>query len=107
MFYDVFVELCKAKGVTRTKACIDCGVSRTAWHKWENGAIPNGATLAKFAEYFGISVSLLLGAQKDKEPSTESEVFTETQEEAINFIRGLNDEELKRFLKMAKAMFED
>lgn len=42
-----------------------------------------------------------------KEPSTESEVFTETQEEAINFIRGLNDEELKRFLKMAKAMFED
>lgn len=48
---------------------MDCGVSRTAWHKWEDGATPNGATLSKFAEYFGVSVSFLLGEKKEKAPT--------------------------------------
>lgn len=82
MFYDEFVALCNSKGVSRTKACIDCDVSRTAWHKWENGATPNGATLSKFAEYFGVSVSFLLGEQKEKAPAENGE-------------RSMSDSELK------------
>lgn len=67
MFYDEFVKRCNEKGVSRTKACIDCGVSRTAWHKWEHGAIPNGTTLNKIASYFGITVGQLLGDEEQKE----------------------------------------
>ena len=69
MFYDEFTALCAEKGISRTKACIDCGVSRTAWHKWENGATPNGATVNKFAVYFGVSVSKLLGEDTKKAPA--------------------------------------
>ena len=54
MFYDNFLKLCEKKGVSRTKACVDCDVSRTAWRKWEGGAVPNGATLNAFADYFGV-----------------------------------------------------
>ena len=64
MFYDRFVQLCNLKGVSRTKACVDCGVSRTAWHKWEDGATPNGVTINKFSIYFGVSVGYLLGEEK-------------------------------------------
>lgn len=69
MFYDEFTALCAEKGISRTKACVDCGVSRTAWHKWENGATPNGATVNKFAVYFGVSVSKLLGEDTKKAPA--------------------------------------
>ena len=73
MFYDEFVKRCNEKGVSRTKACIDCGVSRTAWHKWEHGAIPNGTTLNKIASYFGITVGQLLGDEEQKETPALSE----------------------------------
>lgn len=68
MFYDRFIELCAAKGVSRTKACIDCGVSRTAWHKWEDGGTPNGATMSRLSNYFGVSVGYLLGTEEEKVP---------------------------------------
>lgn len=61
VFYDNYLSLCLEKNVSRTRACTDCGVSRTAWRKWEAGGIPNGATLNLLAEYFNVSVSDLLG----------------------------------------------
>lgn len=74
MFYDNFVKLCSEKGVTRTRACTDCGVSRTAWHKWENGAVPNGSTLNKFAEYFRTNIDVLIGnIEKEKAPTNDGE----------------------------------
>lgn len=87
MFYEQFIECCREKGVSRTKACTDCGVSRTAWHKWENGAIPNGSTLNKFAEYFNVSVSFLLGAESENPATVRDEV-----KKAVSNYDLLNDE---------------
>lgn len=70
MFYEQFRCCCNEKNVSRTKACTDCGISRTAWHKWEAGAVPNGSTLNKLADYFGVSVSFLLGEEEQKENLT-------------------------------------
>ena len=72
MFYGNFVKLCKEKDVSRTKACTDCGLSKTAWHKWENGGVPNGSTLNKFAEYFGKNIDVLLGMEENENPATET-----------------------------------
>ena len=72
MFYDKFVELCEATDITRTKACTDCGLSRTAWRKWMEGGTPNGVAVSKFAEYFGVTTNYLLGAETKKEPSTDN-----------------------------------
>lgn len=69
MFYDRFISLCDQKGVSRTKACVDCGISRTAWHKWEDGATPNGATINKFATYFDVTVGSLLEEEQKNSPS--------------------------------------
>lgn len=64
MFYDRFLILCDEHGVSRTKACIDCGISRTAWRKWENCGVPNGVTLNVLADYFHTTVDDLLSAKK-------------------------------------------
>ncbi len=61
MFYDIFLWLCEQKGVSPNRACVDCGISRTAVAKWRRGATPNGATLMLLAEYFGVTMDYLLG----------------------------------------------
>lgn len=70
MFYDLFCELCQKKGVSPTRATIEIGLSRTIGTKWKTtGATPQGETLSKIADYFGVSVDYLLGnAQKEKAP---------------------------------------
>ena len=104
MFYDKFVSLCKSKGVSRTKACTDCGVSRTAWHKWENGAIPNGATINKFADYFGISVSLLLGNQKEQ-PHVPEDIGPNKQK-ILNSVPDLTEAEAALLLERIEKIKE-
>lgn len=74
MFYDNFLFLCNRKGISRTKACVDCGLSRTAWNKWQGGAVPNGETLNRLADYFGVTAGYLLGTETEKDPATGSEV---------------------------------
>ena len=70
MFYDKFVFLCKEKGVAPTRAALDIGLSKSAPIKWRTtGATPNGETLNKIAEYFSVSVSVLLGEETKKAPT--------------------------------------
>lgn len=61
MFFDIFSVLCEQKGVSRYKACTDVGLNRAAVAKWKVGAIPNGTTLTKLAEYFGVTTDYLIG----------------------------------------------
>ena len=75
MFYDRFKALCENKKTTPTRAAIDMGFSNSITTKWKKtGATPDGITLAKIAEYFGITVDELLG--KEKQP-TEGELSDE------------------------------
>ena len=74
MFYDKFVFLCKEKGVAPTRAALDIGLSKSAPIKWRTtGATPNGETLNKIADYFSVSVSVLLGEETKKAPTPEGE----------------------------------
>lgn len=98
MFYDRFVELCDLKGVSRTKACIDCGVSRTAWHKWESGATPNGATINKFAAYFDVPVGFLL-EDENKNPPSRIEP-TERESRILEALRSKSPAEQKALLTL-------
>lgn len=66
MFFDRFENLCKQKGVSKQKACIDCGLSRTAWNKWKAGAIPNGDAIQSLADYFGVTTDYLLTGEETK-----------------------------------------
>ena len=113
MFYDRFKELCDCKKVSRTKACVDCGVSRTAWHKWEDGATPNGTTINKFAIYFGVSVGYLLGEENKKAPTEDGERSVSDDEIKFALFGGggeITDEmydEVKRFAAYIKQREAD
>ena len=62
MFYDLYLELCKEKGVTPTRAAIEIGISKATPSTWKKrGLTPQGETLNKIANYFDVSTDYLLG----------------------------------------------
>ena len=61
MFYDIYCDLCKRKGVTPTRAAIEMGLSKstpTAWKK--QGITPQAAQLQKIANYFEVPIDYLM-----------------------------------------------
>lgn len=111
MFYDKFVFLCKEKGVAPTRAALDIGLSKSAPIKWRTtGATPNGETLNKIAEYFSVSVSVLLGEETKKAPTPEGEREITMDDFTYAFYkesRDLPDEKKKMLLDMARFMKSD
>lgn len=62
MFYDKFKELCAQKKISVSRAATDIGLSNSTPTKWKKtGATPDGSTLVRIADYFGVSVDALMG----------------------------------------------
>ena len=110
MFFDRFEDLCKQKGVSKQRACIDCGLSRTAWNKWKAGAIPNGDAVQSLADYFGVTTDYLLtGEEPKKAPTQEGE--RKVSDDDIKFAlwgtREIDDDVLDRVRQFAKFAQEN
>lgn len=74
MFYDKFKMLCDQRGISCNKAALEIGLSNAAVPKWKKtGYTPRGDTLSKIANYFGISISELLGEETAKAPTATGE----------------------------------
>lgn len=77
MFYDKFVELCKAKGVKPTAAAVEMGLSKATPSKWKRTeATPQTETLTLVANYFGVSVNSLLEVESGNQPVELLDSFT-------------------------------
>lgn len=78
MFWENYVRLCSDKNISPSAAGAAIGVTYAAVSKWKKGAIPNGSTLQKIADYFNVSVASLLG-----EDETDLREKAETNRETI------------------------
>lgn len=65
MFWDNYKKLCDENKIAPTAAGVAIGVTNAAVSKWKKGAIPNGVTLQKVADYFGVSVAYLMGEDEE------------------------------------------
>lgn len=91
MFYDIFEELCKKKGISKNKAALEIGLSNATPTKWKkHGLTPQGETLNKIAAYFGVSTDYLLGSD-EKAPTPEGE-------------RGIEDPDIRMIARAGKKM---
>lgn len=101
MFYDVYTKLCNQKGVSRSRAAADMGLSNSTVTKWKKtGATPSGETLAKIAAYFNVSVDDLIRQEKDPAPAgkvTDEDIKFALFEGAP--VTDAQYEEVKRFAK--------
>ena len=71
MFYDKFVQICKSRGISPSRAAIEAGLSKSTVTKWKTtpDAEPTGAALKKITAYFGITIAELLGEETEKAPT--------------------------------------
>lgn len=84
-FVDIIVDLTKQKGVSIRRTLLDVGIGHSSMNDWKNkGTTPSGETMAKLADYFGVTVDYLLGREAPPE-------FTPEQRELALIIADLSD----------------
>ena len=96
MFYINFINQCAKYNVTPAKVAREIGVSGAAVSKWKNGSKPTDVTLAKLAEYFGVSVEELLA--EEEETKKAPDVVTSEDEELNELLEELKNNPGKRLL---------
>ena len=68
MFYDKFKELCVKCGKSPSAVGEELGISLGTVSNWRQGGIPRNKQLLKVAEYFGVTVEVLLDKSSSATP---------------------------------------
>ena len=82
------------------------GIDRTTYVKYETGASqPDGATLAKLADYFGVTVDYLLGREApQKEKPTDNGELDEDMLKISELVSSLDESRLDAALEIAQKI---
>ena len=87
--------MCNRVGKSPSAVSIEIGLSKSTVNRWKKGGHPTDATAAKIASYFGVSVTYLLG--KEKNPTTEIDNgITKAKRDMIDKVMQMSDEELQK-----------
>lgn len=98
MFYDIYDSLCRRKGVSRSRAASDIGLSNSTVTKWKKtAATPSGETLSKIAAYFGVSMDELVEGKKGTDITFDSFTYA-----LHNESKDLSPENKEKLLEMAR-----
>lgn len=100
--YEKITALCKSKGVSGSRMCLDLGLSKSTMSDLKFGRIKGISipTAQKIAGYFGITVDELYGEEAKKEQPTEYDGLSEKQQAFINKVMQMSDAELDRLDKI-------
>lgn len=106
--YDRIQSLCKSKGVSGSRMCLDLGLSKSTLSDLKNGRTKgiSVATAQKIAGYFGITVDELYGEEQKEKPTVQDDGLTENQRELIEFVKHVPDESAAMILKVIRSIVE-
>ena len=88
--YERINTLCKSKGVSGSRMCLDLGLSKSTMSDLKNGRIKGLSmpTAQKIAGYFGLTVDELYGEEEPKEkPTVKDDGLSEDLKEIIDYIK--------------------
>ncbi len=115
--YDRIIELCKAKGVTGSRMCLDLGLSKSTLSDIKSGRKKgiSTSTAQKMASYLDVSVDYLLGEEDQKEKAPAETGKRSVSDDEIKFALFGGDgeitdamyEEVKRFAAFVKQREAD
>ena len=102
MFWQRFYDICLKHGTKPNPVAKEIGISSGILTKWKNtGALPNGETLIKLADYFDCSVDYLLGRHLS------SSSLTPSQQRLVEFSKSLTDEEVEKVLNIIQFVLSE
>jgi transcriptional regulator with XRE-family HTH domain len=104
--YEKITALCKSKGVSGSRMCLDLGLSKSTMSDLKFGRIKGISipTAQKIAGYFGITVDELYGEEAKKEQPIENDGLSEDLKELIDRIKTLPEEKIQLLLQLAKTI---
>lgn len=108
MFYDKFVLICKSRGISPSRAAIEAGLSKSTVTKWKAtpDAEPTGAAIKKITEYFGITISELMGEGVKIAPTEtgERDILDEVDIGFYNGYKELDEDDKETIRDMVQLM---
>lgn len=98
-FYKRLRDLCEERSMTINEVVKILDLSSGSPTAWKNGTVPRSSTLAKLADYFGVTTDYLVGKENKKAP-------------ANNGKRSVSDDEIKFALfggdgEITDAMYDE
>lgn len=111
LFYEKYLQLCRKKGVSPSKAALDMGFTKTTVSRWKKGGGITDINAITVADYLGVSVSALVDEPEQKGSSCpEAEEARETDNvtaELMSLWRAASPEQRQLYLKILKVMEDE
>lgn len=106
--YERIQSLCKSKGVSGSRMCLDLGLSKSTLSDLKNGRTKgiSVATAQKIAGYFGITVDELYGEEEKEKPTVRDDGLTENQRKLMEFAKSVPDDKAYMILQVMKTIVE-
>lgn len=108
--YERIQELCKKKGVSGSRMCLDVGLSKSTLSDIKNGRKKgvSTATAQKIAAYLDVSVDYLLGKEDiKKEQTTEIGDLSEKRKALMQFAMSVPEDKAEMILQVMKTILEN
>ena len=105
--YERINALCKTKGVSGSRMCLDLGLSKSTMSDLKYGRTKgmSTATAAKIASYLDVSVGYLLGEEEQKEkPIVQDDELSKDMVELIDCIKKLPEDKIQMLLQVARSI---
>ena len=110
-FYNNYVRLCAENNMSPSAAALAIGLKKSNVTYWKNGRNnPSDVTLAKIANFFGVTVEELMGETDDpsagikKDPIPKDEAVSPAAQEILDFLDSASGEELADVIKYIRYL---
>ena len=104
------IELCKEKGISGRRMCLDLGMSKSTLSDLKSGRKKSftADTAHKIASYLGVSVAYLLGEEenggKKEQPTVQDDGLSKEMVELIEHLKTLPKDKVQMLLQVAKSI---
>ena len=105
--YERIQTLCKAKGVTGSRMCLDLGISKSTLSDIKCGRKKGISTdnAQKIASYLGVTVGYLLGEEETKKSPAEP-MLNEGEKMLLDLFRQIPEDRQQVVIAMIKAALD-
>ena len=106
--YERIQHLCKKKGVSGSRMCLDLGLSKSTLSDIKSGRKKGVSTTSaqKMAAYLGVSVGYLLGEEEKEKQPTEYDGLSDQHKALIDFAMSVPDDKAEMILRVMKSIVE-
>ena len=110
--YSRINELCKAKGISGSRMCLDLGLSKSTLSDIKSGRKKgfSADTAHKIASYLGVSVGYLLGEEEmgiKKEQPTEFDGLSEKRKALMQFAMEVPEDKAEMILQVMRTILKN